>query len=133
MQYGLSYICRIQPCRLPFILANKLWLCFMRLGLDIHRRFNLYPLDGNQRKVNETLQYKDKSDMLPYWNWINVDKYNVLLLKKKEDWTIRAWNSTSWTGFPKLEWCNQIWATGKLCLRWPGYPDRNVQYFIPAW
>lgn len=66
MQYGLSYICRIQPCRLPFILANKLWLCFMRLGLEIHRRFNLYPLDGNQRMDNEPLQYKDKTDMLPY-------------------------------------------------------------------
>ena len=66
MQYGLSFICRIQPCRLPYILANKLWMCFMRLGFDVQHRLSLYPLDANQKPDSESLQYKDRTDMLPY-------------------------------------------------------------------
>lgn len=66
IQYGLSLICRIQPCRLPFIFANKLWSCTMRLAFDVQRRLNFYPSDTNQRVASGSAQLKNRTDMLTY-------------------------------------------------------------------
>ena len=36
----------------------------MRLGFDVQNRLSFYPLDTNQD--SESLQYKDRTEMLPY-------------------------------------------------------------------
>lgn len=51
MQYGLSLVCRIQPCKLPFLFANKLWSCAISLVFDVQRRLNVYPSDAADNKL----------------------------------------------------------------------------------